>query len=558
MTIKLDMIKTPNKNYLEELSHVEMPMVYSAINSMQNTGWRINKRILSVMKELWERGGDRAGLPPKSGKDMPQKPFDIDTNQEALNAWKRKAKPVHMFNHRNMSKVVGMAQKIWVAEKFLDIEEFFYVWTLDWRGRAYPVGTFVQPQSDDQGKSLLEFSKGKPLGADGEAWLSVHLANTWGNDKVSFDDRIQWTQENAGDIFSYAIDPMTNNGWEAADAPFAFLAACFEYLGFKMQGEAFISHLPIQVDGSCNGLQNFSAMLKDEVGGAATNLIPSSTPSDIYNLVAKASEVILVEDFHAGVAEAEVFLGKMNRKLTKRNCMTYAYSVTQFGMKDQLIMEFRKMAEQGNPVDTLGMDEFRVAGYLAGVNLKAIGQTVVAAKRAMDWLKSVARVAASDGLPLIWTNPAGLPIQQSYQESIGKRLELSVGGRVVKFTLRVDSKKLDGRKCAAGVAPNFVHSCDSGHMMRTISKCADAGINSFSFIHDSFGTHAADMTQLSSLLREAFVEQYEGDVLEKFREEIIGQLNMSGSSHLVEKIPPVPTKGNLDLAGVMDSEYFFA
>jgi DNA-directed RNA polymerase len=41
------------------------------------------------------------------------------------------------------------------------------------------------------------------------------------------------------------------------------------------RSEEFVSHLPVAFDGSCNGLQNYSMMLRDEVGGAATNLVPS-------------------------------------------------------------------------------------------------------------------------------------------------------------------------------------------------------------------------------------------------------------------------------------------
>lgn len=413
MTIKLDMVKTPNKNYLEELAHVEMPMVYSALNALQNTGWRINKRVMEVMELLWERGGDRAGLPPKEGRPIPPKPHDIDTNEEARVEWKKRAKPVHIWNHRNMSKVVGMAQKLWVADKFRDQDEFHYVWTLDWRGRAYPVGTFVHPQSDDTGKALLEFSQGKPLGSSGVAWLSVQLANTWGNDKVSFTDRIQWTKDHSSMIVGCALDPLVNRDWMDADSPFGFLAACYEWLGFTMHGEGYVSHLPIQVDGSNNGLQNFAGMMLDEVGGAATNLIPADKPQDVYGLVARAATEQMEIDYRdKDIAEAEVMLGQYTRSWTKRNTMTYCYSVSLFGAKDQMLEEFRKAADKGKPVDMLGCDEFKVAGYLAALNMRAIGTVVVAAKSAMDWLKTVAKVAASDALPVVWTNPAGMPIQQ--------------------------------------------------------------------------------------------------------------------------------------------------
>ena len=73
-------------------------------------------------------------------------------------------------------------------------------------------------------------------------------------------------------------------------------------------------------------------------------------------------------------------------------------------------------------------------------------------------------------------------------------------------------------------------------------------------IHDSYGTHAADATELSYRLRRAFVDQYQGDVLKDFRDQLIEQL----PEEIAAQIPPLPPMGTLDLEQVMDSEYFFA
>lgn len=48
-----------------------------------------------------------------------------------------------------------------------------------------------------------------------------------------------------------------------------------------------MSKLPVALDGSCSGIQHFSAMLRDEIGGNAVNLIPAELPQDVYGMVAK-------------------------------------------------------------------------------------------------------------------------------------------------------------------------------------------------------------------------------------------------------------------------------
>jgi DNA-directed RNA polymerase, mitochondrial len=54
-----------------------------------------------------------------------------------------------------------------LCKRLIDEPRFFFPHQLDHRGRAYPVPQLINPQSDDGGRSVLEFADGKPLG---EAW----------------------------------------------------------------------------------------------------------------------------------------------------------------------------------------------------------------------------------------------------------------------------------------------------------------------------------------------------------------------------------------------------
>src|SRR5207253_8121323 len=73
--------------------------------------------------------------------------------------------------------------------------------------------------------------------------------------------------------------------WTEADQPWLFLAASLEWKRYKEEGPGMISHLPISMDGSCNGYQHLSAIGLDPIGGRATNLIPCDDPEDIYQWV---------------------------------------------------------------------------------------------------------------------------------------------------------------------------------------------------------------------------------------------------------------------------------
>ncbi len=569
---KLSLLKTRNRKYLRELDEVDMPIVYSAINAIQDTPWVINRGVYNVMKHLFDTtGGGIANMPFKDGKPIPMKPIDIDTNPEALKEWKARAAQTHTENFKNQAKVIAITKKLWLAEKFLDEEAIYFPHVLDWRGRAYAVPGFVNPQSDDFGKSLLQFSQGKPLGTEGVAWLAIQLANTFGNDKVDFDSRIQWAVDNTDAILDSALRPLEGNRyWLLADSPFQFLAACFEWLGYTMQGEDYVSHIAVALDGSCNGLQNFSAMLRDERGGRATNLVPSEKPSDIYQEVANVVQEIILEDAALGNVEANVWVNALykdgdsyvkkpiSRKLTKRNTMTRPYSVTAFGMRDQLIKELDVMLEKRDILFPADTDIARVAYYLADNNLNAISQVVVAAEEAMKWLQQVAKAVAKADIAVVWTTPIGLPVRQFYTNNLSETVRVCIAGTPTNVQFNKYGTELNSRKQSAGISPNFVHSMDAAHMMSTIDMCKDVGISSFSMIHDSYGVHACDTRILAETLRKSFVKQYSEDVLEKFKSEIEYQLRNVGREDLVNEIPPLPAYGTLDLNTVLDSEYFFA
>jgi DNA-directed RNA polymerase len=46
--------------------------------------------------------------------------------------------------------------------------------------------------------------------------------------------------------------------------------------------------LPIQQDGTCNGLQHYAALGGDTAGAMSVNVLPSDYPQDVYSEVLKA------------------------------------------------------------------------------------------------------------------------------------------------------------------------------------------------------------------------------------------------------------------------------
>jgi DNA-directed RNA polymerase len=544
------LVKSRSKGYQKELRHREMPTVYRAVNALQATPWRVNAAMHTVVKEVWEAGLEVKGMPSRLDLPLPTKPTDFDTNNESRATWRKQAGDIFRHNQRAASKRMLTAKVLYVADKLSAEAAIYFPIQLDFRGRMYAMPLYLNPQGSDLAKSLLTFSEGKPLGPTGSYWLAVHIANTFGFDKCSLQERYEWTLKNSLRIVSMANDPLADRWWCEADKPFQFLAACIEWIGYVEQGGSYVCSLPIMVDGSCNGLQHFSAMLRDEVCGRQVNLTPTEKPSDIYAAVAEAVTRKLAESPDETAAQWLAY--GITRKLCKRPVMILPYGGTIQAVKEYIADHVFEMKVEHSKPHPFSDKLMQAVTYLSSVMWQAMGEVVVGPRLAMDWLRQGARVVTKEGLSINWTTPSGFWVQQAYPDRSRRRVKTKIGDEIVYLTLVEDKVKLDGRKQAQALPPNFVHSLDAAALKLTICTAQDRGMTAFAAIHDSYGTIAADMQSLLDTLRECFVSMYQTDVLSVFRSEV-GAVLPEG-----KEFPAVPAAGSLDLNGVLKSDFFFA
>jgi DNA-directed RNA polymerase len=530
-------------------------LAMQALNRVQGTAWHVNEPIYELVQELYESKSTIAGLPEWDDLVLPRKPRDIATNEPARKAWKRKAAKVYEANAKLVSKRMAVLNKLSTCRQNLG-EDMYFVHQLDWRGRMYPVASHLSPQDDDLGRALLQFAEGKPLGDHGAYWLAVHLANSWGFDKVSLDERVQWTIEHRTDICNAATNPMDNRWWTEADKPWTFLAACHEWMGYCDEGVGYVSHLPIHVDGSCNGLQHFAAMLRDRSSAAAVNLVPQESPADIYTQVADRVNVLLAESVEVPVLGNDQPMASfwfdegVDRKLVKRPVMTTPYGVTAYGMRNQ-VREILDERVRTGALDIHQDDIQKHANFVADLVHAALGDVIGAAHGAMEWLQECARVFSKVDQPIQWTTPVGLEVTQFYRVMGTERVAVKIGGQRIRVDLAKLSETLDAGRQEAGIAPNFVHSMDAAHLMMTVLALEDV-VDSFTAVHDSYGCLAADMDELAWALRGTFVQLYSDDVLQDLAAQFREQLPRNAV------IPDPPAMGDWAPEEVMEAEYFFA
>ena len=448
------------------------------------------------------------------------------------------------------------------AHEYSKYEEVYLPATLDFRGRVY-AKPHLNHQRSDYVKSLWLFSEGKPLDAAGTAYLKIHLANCGDFGKVSkaaFADRLMWVAENMEKLLATATDPWADLWWTEADSPFCFLAACNELKKSVDLGDRYVCHLPTAIDGSCSGLQHYSAQLRDAQGGAFVNLVASEIPQDVYREVSNiVNELVLAE---AGVEPmADEWLAhKIDRKVTKRSTMTLCYGSKQYGWREQLMEDFMdqytKEVKLGNRAVHPFTEPGKASAYMAKKLDTALRSTVKAAVEGMDWLQGTAGLLAGENKPVVWTTPVGFPVVNGYYEPILKQVDITIKGRRQRQQLLLGyTDKLKKTKQRSTIAPNVVHSYDACHLMMVAIEAKKRGITSMLLIHDSFGCLPTDMAEFSNIVREQFVALYQNhDPFQAIHENCMIALTEKGQA----KLTAPPPKGTLDIQDVLNSQYAFA
>lgn len=570
----------------QEYDSIDMPAVYVALHALQETGWKINRRVLSVAHAMWDADMAIAGLPSKEVPKKAQAPKGA--SEEEIKAIKRAKNREWAAYAKRASVIRTTGATLQIADRYAE-DVFYFPHMLDFRGRIYPIPLDLQPQGSDLARGLLTFSEGKPVDAEAAGWLAIHLANTFGRDKISFDERIAWVEANEAMWRAIDADPLADRQWcEHGVDHFQALAAVFEWVRWLDEGEGMISSLPIRVDGTCNGIQHLSALVRDPVGGSAVNLTPGEAPRDIYQEVATPLTMDLERIRAGGGPDAEKAAwwlqfvndkGSLPRSLTKRPVMIMPYGGSREAYfkytRDWLDEEHPEIVAEITalekadviPYGTIG----RYVAFLVKLMWEVVAETASGGVKTMAWLQECAKHAAKGNQPIYWQVPSGFVVRHFYGKTKTRQIRTKCDGKGIRLIEHVRTKDLDPKEQLAGIAPNFIHSLDASALMTALVKAQGEGISALTSIHDAYGTVAADMWTLHRVLREAFIETHSADVLGSYRRACLDVL----ANHIVvteglapedawmadqraDRMLPAPLPlGDLDLSQVVESDYFF-
>ena len=520
-------------------------LVLDGLNELMSTEWAINTDVLNVMENMFTNNSGLGNLPFYSFEEfMFNEPYPKDGSREDQAKWCQRREEGWGKWYKQEQARGRMLVRLNLAKDLVKWDCFYHVYTLDFRGRAYTTCELLSPQSSDFDRSLIMLAEPQELNDEGRYWQKVNLANLFDQDKVTFDERVKWVDDNWDMIQRISKDPYENKEWlddsVKKNKSFQRLAAIFDIT--RTDG---MSYLHVYLDGKCNGNQHWAAIMKDSVIGKLTGVLPSDQPEDLYQFVADVTTT------HCNKMRKEnewydIFLTywqeRILRKVTKRSTMCEPYGLTFYGIQ-------RYLKEEGH---LNWVDPEKKGGAiveLARAIKASLDKTLTEPNKGKAFLKEVTGKANEQNKHLIWTTPSGFKVVHYYNRQQKRRSLSSLFNRKeLVFYVRTDD--VNPREALQAISPNFIHSLDAAHMFLTIKLLIQKSISALSMVHDSYGCRPNDVPTMQNALRTTFVDIHQKNQLKIFKRQIEYQLGT--------KLPDPPEEGDMDVRDVLQSKYFFA
>ena len=396
----------------------------------------MNTHVLDTAQHFKDKGITVGKFIPITEAFKPPKPPDIEDNEVSRQAWKRATAEAYNADRLNFKRSVRTRTQLEAAEKFRD-EEFYLCWSFDYRGRAYPIPAFLTPQDTDFGKAMIRFANESPVNEEAEHWLAFQVATTFGLDKATMGERIEWVGRHRSLISQIALDPISHlPQWEDVEEPWQFMAACHEYYHCCIRKDKPTTGLMVAVDATCSGLQILAGLAKDQSTAELVNVCPGNQPSDAYKAVAEEAKKYVPKEMHSW----------LTRKTTKRTVMTIPYNATKSSSRIYIREALKEQGFEPTP------DEVSV---VVDAVYKSMDAIVPGPMQVMRWIKKHVGQYIRDGATEVeWTTPSGFVVNQQRNKRETERLELQLLGRTT-VSLTVGKGEPCPTRHKSSTAPNL-------------------------------------------------------------------------------------------------------
>ena len=212
-----------------------------------------------------------------------------------------------------------------MGQLYAKLERFYFDIFVDWRGRFYAQGEYLNYQGHKAGLALLLFKDSAPMSPVGFRNFLSYGARMVKSSGSSTQQLLKWVDTNRDEICALGRGLILS-----AQNPPLFVAFCIEYAKCtKLEKPcSHVTGFPVLSDCSCNGLQHLSAMVCSATTGAAVNLTDNPARQDIYADMA----LYISNKFNLGIT--------VERENVKKLIMCVPYNITRYTAGDYFISTY--------------------------------------------------------------------------------------------------------------------------------------------------------------------------------------------------------------------------
>lgn len=304
----------------------------------------------------------------------------------------------------------------------------------------------------------------------GIEYIKISAANEFGMDKLTWQGRINWFDQNVNELDSLV---------ESAANKFLFTKAINAYndaINGKPTGYI------MALDATASGLQIMACLSGCKKTAAAVNLIDTGNREDVYSKVGDSMNLVL------SPSEA------VTRGDVKKPIMTHYY----------------------NKSTQKGLTDAQAAAFYVTLNASFSG-----AEDVMEIINDCWDKAA---LKHSWSTPDGHIASVKVVEAVDTRIEVDELDHTT-FTYRYTSNQASDRHTS--LCPNFIHSLDAWVARMMVRMAKDQGFQ-LAHIHDSFWSSPNHMNKVRSNYRTILAELADSNALSTFIKDVTGNTVVLG------------------------------
>ena len=347
---------------------------------------------------------------------------------------------------------------------------FYFVWRFDKRGRSYSSGYDLNVQSNEYGKAMLSlYNKDYITNLDN---VKIAVANHAGHDKMTWDDRIDW--------FNQQLD------WdmEQFDEPILGSKALGAYYDAK---NGHKTGYVMSIDATASGLQIMSALSGCKKTARVCNMINTGNREDVYQMIADKMNILLKSTINNTFNSSDY----VTRKDVKKPCMTTFYN------------------SLANPKEAF--NEAQLEAFYETLDGLMPG--------AMSVMETINEFWQYGSDVHQWTLPDGHVARVPVTEMADTRIEID---ELKHRTFTYRYEKQQPSKNFRSLVANIVHSVDGYVAREMVRKCHSMGIE-LVHIHDCFVFSPDYLQAVSEAYRETLASIADSDLLSDILSELCGQ-----------------------------------